>query len=93
MELIIKLIFCHLIGDYVLQCDFIARTKGENCYHMCVHCGLYILPFYVAFGYSWHLLVIFTTHFIIDMLKARHKKINYLTDQVLHYLTMLIYFV
>lgn len=93
MELIIKLIFCHLIGDYVLQCDFIARTKGENWYHLFVHCGLYILPFYVAFGYSWHLLVIFTTYFIIDMLKARHKKINYITDQVLHYLICLIYFI
>lgn len=93
MELVIKLIFCHLMGDFVLQIDYIAQSKGNNWYHLFVHCGLYILPFYVAFGYSWHLLVIFTTHFIVDMLKARYKKINYLTDQVLHYLTMLIYFV
>lgn len=30
IEIIYKLIICHLIGDYVLQNDFIAKTKGEN---------------------------------------------------------------
>lgn len=39
-EKILVLVFCHLIGDYVLQCDFIAKTKGENRYHMLVHCLL-----------------------------------------------------
>lgn len=27
MNLILNLIFCHLIGDYVLQIDFIAKQK------------------------------------------------------------------
>jgi len=30
IELLLKLVFCHLIGDYVLQSDFIAKTKGET---------------------------------------------------------------
>ena len=30
IKTLIELVFCHLIGDYVLQCDFIAKTKGEN---------------------------------------------------------------
>lgn len=93
METIIKLIFCHLLGDYVLQIDYIAHSKGNNWYHLFVHCALYTLPFYIAFSYSWHLAVIFITHFFVDMLKARYKKINYVTDQVLHYLTSLIYFI
>ena len=93
MELIIKLIFCHLMGDYVLQIDYIAHSKGNNWYHLFVHCGLYTLPFYVVFGLSWHLVVIFAVHFIVDVLKARYKKINYLTDQVFHYLTSLVYLV
>lgn len=30
MEMIYKLIICHFAGDYVLQCDFIAKTKGDK---------------------------------------------------------------
>ena len=90
---IITLILCHLLGDYVLQVDFIAKTKGTNWYHLFVHCALYCLPFFLAFGLTWQLGVIFVTHFIIDPLKARWHKINYPTDQILHYAIMAIYFI
>jgi hypothetical protein len=83
----------YIDSDYVTQIDYIAHSKGNNWYHLFVHCGLYTLPFYVAFGLSWHLAVIFAVHFIVDMLKARYEKINYLTDQVFHYLTSLVYLV
>ena len=39
------LVICHLIGDYFLQSDFIAKTKGQNWYHLFVHCILYVVPF------------------------------------------------
>lgn len=91
IKLIITLIFCHLVGDYVLQTDFIAKTKGENWYHLIVHCMLYCLPFFVLFGLTWQLSFIFITHVIIDPLKARYNKINYATDQLLHYIVMLVY--
>lgn len=91
-ELALKIIFCHLVGDHVLQLDHIANTKGKNWYHLWVHCILYILPFYVVFGYNWQLHVIFVSHIIIDALKARYNKINYMTDQILHYIFALIYF-
>jgi hypothetical protein len=93
METIIKLIFCHLVGDYVLQIDFIAKTKGENWYHLLVHCILYCLPFYIVFGLTWQLWVVFVTHIVIDALKARYKKISYATDQVLHYAIALLYLI
>ena len=93
VELLLKLVFCHLVGDYVLQSDFIAKTKGENWYHLIVHCVLYCLPFYVCFGIDWRLLIILATHLIIDSLKARYKKISYIQDQVIHYIAMLIYLV
>lgn len=93
-ELLLKIAFCHLVGDYVLQCDFIAKTKGENWYHLFVHCILYCLPFYVVFGLTWELVVLFLTHVIIDALKARYEVISYKTDQVLHYyVVMLLYFI
>lgn len=90
-EKIFLLVMCHLIGDYVLQCDYIAKTKGQNRYHLIVHCVLYILPFYLCFGFTWHLVFLFATHILIDALKARYGKVNYTQDQVLHYLVCAIY--
>ena len=92
IKTILELLFCHLIGDYVLQIDYIAKTKGDNWYHLFVHCVLYCLPFYVVFGLTWRLGILFISHIIIDALKARYKKISYATDQILHYLMALIYF-
>ena len=89
---IFLLVICHLIGDYVLQCDFIAKSKGENWYHLLVHCFLYVVPFYFVFGWTWHLWFLWWSHFPIDALKARWKKINYVTDQVMHYFMLIIYF-
>ena len=91
MKLLLSLVICHLIGDYVLQSDFLAKTKGDNWYHLFVHCALYCLPFMFMFGITWRLLCIFSVHFVVDALKARYKKINYTTDQIAHYLALLIY--
>jgi len=82
---------CHLIGDYVLQSEFIATTKGSNWYHLFVHSALYCVPFAIMFGINILLAFIFTHHFVIDMLKARYKKINYVSDQISHYIMLLIY--
>lgn len=79
-------IFCHLVGDYVLQLDIIANTKGKNWYHLFVHCMLYILPFRIVYGADWRLIVLFVTHIIIDAFKARYKKITYTQDQIAHYI-------
>ena len=89
----VKLIICHLIGDYVLQTDFIAKTKGTNWYHLFVHCGLYVGPFIVVFGFSWKILFLLTAHMIVDPLKASWNKITYVQDQLIHYLTMIIYLI
>lgn len=92
-KLLFNLVTCHLIGDYCLQSDFIAKTKGQNWYHLFVHCILYIVPFYIAFGLDLRLTIIFVSHVIIDALKARYYVISYLTDQVIHYAVILIYLV
>lgn len=93
-ETLFKLVMCHLVGDYVLQIDFIAKTKGENWYHLLVHCLLYCLPFYMAFGFTWRqLFVLFGIHVVADAAKDRYKKIGYVADQVIHYAVLLVYFV
>ena len=91
IEQYLQALFCHMIGDYVLQNDYIAKTKGENWYHLFVHCVLYILPFYICFGLDWNLLLLFATHFLIDAGKARFKTYTYMEDQYYHYLVLLIY--
>lgn len=78
-------IFCHLIGDYVLQSDFIAKTKGENLYHLYVHCLLYTMPFYILYGLDWRIGFLFGSHVLIDSLKAKWGIISYTQDQILHY--------
>lgn len=90
-EMMIKLIMCHVFGDYFLQDKFIATTKGENWYHLFVHAVLYCIPLYILFGLDIKLIVIFVSHFFIDMLKARYKIIPYFLDQILHYLFLIIY--
>lgn len=92
-EKLFILVICHLIGDYVLQSDFLATTKGENWYHLFVHSILYIVPFYCFFGGSMGLMALVTTHFITDALKARYKKLSYIYDQITHYFMIAVYYV
>lgn len=92
IEKIFLLVICHLLGDYVLQSDFIAQTKGKNWYHLFIHCALYILPFYIAFGCDWRIFALFVAHIVVDPLKARYGKITYVQDQILHYLTIFIFY-
>lgn len=89
--MILKLLFCHLIGDYVLQNDFIAKTKGNNWYHLVVHSLLYCLPLYVLFGLDLRMIFILFAHIITDMLKARYNKITYFQDQLMHYMFLMVY--
>lgn len=86
-----KIIAGHMLGDYVLQTDFLARTKGENWWHLLAHCVTYSIPFAIAFGIDWRLAWLLASHFVIDALKARWNRIDYMTDQVAHMVTLLVY--
>ena len=92
IQKITQLIACHMLGDYVLQTPFIANSKGQNLYHLFVHCVLYCLPFVIVFGFTWQIGVLFIAHMIVDPLKAKFLVINYPVDQIIHYLTMAVYF-
>lgn len=78
-----------MLGDYVLQTDYLARTKGENWWHLAVHCVLYVVPFAVVFGIDQRTLWLFLSHVLIDAAKARWKVIGYAPDQVAHVVMML----
>ena len=42
---------------------------------------------------SVQIFVLLAIHIVVDAMKARYKKINYITDQVIHYVTLLIFLV
>lgn len=90
-EIIYKMVACHAIGDYVLQNDFLAKTKGNNWWHLIIHCILYSVPFTVCFGLDWLILYLIGTHIVIDATKARYSKINYVMDQVFHFIILAAY--
>ena len=91
LKLFYQLLVCHFIGDYVLQNDFIAKTKGENWWHLIAHCFLYTVPFALLFGVDGRLILLLISHFVIDAQKARWKMISYIADQLYHILILLIY--
>lgn len=67
-------LLCHLLGDYVLQSDWMAQQKTKSSLPALVHAITYSLPFWglvVWAGYEYSagmlaLLVITSTHYLID---------------------------
>ena len=90
-ETLILMVLCHLLGDYVLQSDYIAVTKGRNYYHLFVHSALYCLPFLLLLQAPYRAYIqIFTSHLLIDNAKARYAEITYVQDQILHYAILIL---
>ena len=87
------LLSCHMFGDYVFQIEFIAKTKGENWWHLLAHCVTYTAPFAIVFGIDWRIAILLVSHVFIDALKARWRVIGYTTDQIAHIAMMLVYFI
>lgn len=56
----------HLIGDYLLQNDWMAQNKTKHWLPCAVHCILYTIPFIIVLGNGYHILIIFGTHYFID---------------------------
>jgi hypothetical protein len=63
----------HLIGDYVTQTDWMARTKTSTTVAALCHAGVYSLPFLLLSPSLAAILVIALSHFLIDRFRlARH---------------------
>ena len=92
--ILIKLLCAHLCSDFILQTDRINNGKrksgikglGYLLLHSAIHaCMAYVL---VADWSCWLVpLVIFASHFIIDLIKSKYNKDSlstFLADQFLH---------
>lgn len=58
-------LFCHAIGDYVLQSHWMATEKTRQSWAALCHAVTYTAPF-VCLSQSLALVVICLTHFVID---------------------------
>lgn len=66
----ILVIFCHFIGDYLFQTEYMAREKGKSTWILIAHCFCYSFPFLICFGVRWQLFLLLVSHYIIDIGKC-----------------------
>ncbi|MDZ7292099.1 MAG: DUF3307 domain-containing protein [candidate division KSB1 bacterium] len=59
-------LLCHLVGDYVLQTNWMVRYKQKRTVVAAVHALTYILPFILITQSPATLFIIFSTHLLID---------------------------
>ncbi len=66
-------LLAHLVGDYIIQSDWMAQEKTKRHLPAIAHAATYTLPF-LAVTRRWQpLLIIGGTHFVIDRWRlARH---------------------
>lgn len=69
-EALASAIVGHLVGDYLLQNDWMALGKKENCYVCMLHALLWTLCVCLFAGWplqgAWIAPILFVTHFIQD---------------------------
>lgn len=59
-------IMAHLVGDYILQSDWMVKEKGSSNLAALVHVVFYTLPFVLITQEPIALGIIAGTHFVID---------------------------
>lgn len=100
MILLIKLIFTHLLGDFVFQSDSWIREKENlklKSSKLYLHVGIHLLlNFLVIWNLSlWYIpVIIAVTHLAIDAWKLsfqnpQNKRLLFFLDQLFHFLVLL----
>jgi hypothetical protein len=65
-KIALEQLLCHLVGDYLLQNDWMASNKTKDMSVAAIHGATYFLPFFLITNSFWALIVILITHIIID---------------------------
>lgn len=74
MNLVINLLFAHLIGDFFLQPKAMAVKKGASNWIAAGHCAIYTLAIAVFTNFGWRWLTfVFVSHFIVDRFSLADK--------------------
>lgn len=67
------IILAHLVGDYLFQSHWMATCKTQRWWPAIAHGLTYTLPYLLVTQSPWALLVIASTHIVIDRYRlARH---------------------
>jgi hypothetical protein len=58
----------HLVGDYLLQNDWMSSNKKTSTFHCAVHCAIWTacVCLFAGWCHSWAIGVLFITHFAQD---------------------------
>lgn len=57
----------HLVGDYLVQNDWMALNKKSSTFHCAVHCAIWTACVCLFAGWGWlAAAILFATHFIQD---------------------------
>lgn len=94
MNILLRLLFAHILSDFVFQCDKICdgkqgKTKKKYAYQL-LHSSIHALMAYlfVADWSNWIIpLVIFVSHLLMDYIKVEYMKkdvTSFVIDQLVH---------
>lgn len=61
-----ELLFAHLVGDYLLQSDWMSQNKRKSLFAVSAHAFTYTLPFLFVTQSIIALSIICLTHLVID---------------------------
>lgn len=76
-------ILLHLLGDYVTQTDWMARTKTQKLLAAFIHATVYTIPFLLLTKSPVAIFVIWFTHILIDHFRLARFVVfakNWITD-------------
>ncbi|OAM07555.1 hypothetical protein AZK46_15660 [Acinetobacter baumannii] len=91
-QLLVALVMAHFLCDFALQNDFVANFKARFVgdqkndmwgWVLSSHCAIHALPVFLLTKSLGLSLLMFVTHFVIDLMKCE-KKISFNLDQSLH---------
>ncbi len=67
----------HLVGDYLLQTDWMAMNKKQQSLPAAIHCLIWSLSVLFFTGWGWQIgLVLFVFHFIQDRTQIINQWMN-----------------
>lgn len=102
---LLVLVFAHLLADYPLQGDFLAKMKGQNVITLASHAGIWTGVVSIAvylLGYEVTFIdvgLLFIVHAVADYMKAKpvgiYKRLDplkggLLLDQLIHVVQILV---
>ena len=94
LSILIRLVFSHLLVDFILQTDRIVKKKNEKkCIYHVMHSLIQALAAFIFVGCwdCWYILpIIFGTHLLIDYWKVYRGTtlVAFIIDQMLHLLVI-----